>query len=54
MQLVLPLLLATAMATFAASAWKVADDWRVSKASRHHRRLDGRTSPTPRRRGCCG
>ena len=33
MQLVLPLLLATAMATFAASAWKVADDWRVSKAS---------------------
>ena len=32
MQLVLPLLLATAMATFAASAWKVADDWRVSKA----------------------
>ncbi len=33
MQLVLPLLLATSMATFAASAWKVADDWRVSKAS---------------------
>jgi hypothetical protein len=33
MQLVLPLLLATAMATFAASAWKVADDWRVSKAA---------------------
>jgi hypothetical protein len=32
-QLVLPLLLATAMATFAASAWKVADDWRVSKAA---------------------
>ena len=33
MQLVLPLLLATAMAAFAASAWKVADDWRVSKAA---------------------
>ncbi len=33
MQLVLPLLLSTAMATFAASAWKVADDWRVSKAA---------------------
>ncbi len=33
MQLVLPLLLATAMATFATSAWKVADDWRVSKAA---------------------
>ena len=33
MQLVLPLLLATAMATFAASAWTVADDWRVSKAA---------------------
>ena len=32
-QLVLPLLLATAMAAFAASAWKVADDWRVSKAA---------------------
>jgi len=32
-QLVLPLLLATSMATFAASAWKVADDWRVSKAA---------------------
>jgi hypothetical protein len=32
-QLVLPLLLATAMATFAASAWQVADDWRVSKAA---------------------
>jgi hypothetical protein len=32
-QLVLPLLLATAMATFAASAWKVADDWRVSTAA---------------------
>ncbi len=32
-QLVLPLLLATAMATFAASAWKVADDWRVSRAA---------------------
>ncbi len=32
-QLVLPLLLATAMASFAASAWKVADDWRVSKAA---------------------
>jgi len=31
--LVLPLLLATAMAGFAASAWKVADDWRVSKAA---------------------
>ena len=29
----LPLLLATAMAAFAASAWKVADDWRVSKAA---------------------
>jgi putative ABC transport system permease protein len=33
MQLVLPLLLATAMAAFAASSWKVADDWRVSKAA---------------------
>jgi putative ABC transport system permease protein len=32
-QLVLPLLIATAMATFATSAWKVADDWRVSKAA---------------------
>ena len=32
-QLVLPLLLATAMATFAASAWQVADDWRVSRAA---------------------
>jgi hypothetical protein len=32
-QLVLPLLLATSMAAFAACAWKVADDWRVSKAS---------------------
>ncbi len=33
MQLVLPLLLATATATFAASAWTVADDWRASKAA---------------------
>lgn len=32
-QLVLPLLIATAMATFATSAWQVADDWRVSKAA---------------------
>lgn len=31
-QLVLPLLLATAMTTFAVSAWKVSDDWRVSTA----------------------
>ena len=41
MQLVLPLLLSTAMATFAASAWKVADDWRVSKAASSGRRRDG-------------
>ncbi len=33
MQLVLPLLLATAMATFSAAAWQVADDWRESKAA---------------------
>ena len=32
-QLVLPLMLATAMATFAASSWQVADDWRVSRAA---------------------
>ncbi len=31
--LVLPLLLATSVATFAVSAWRVADDWRVSKAA---------------------
>ena len=41
MQLVLPLLLSTAMATFAASAWKVADDWRVSKAASTRRCRDG-------------
>ena len=54
MQLVLPLLLATAMAAFAASAWKVADDWRVSKAAATVGADDGLLHRHRRRRGCCG